>query len=370
MHNKRLLGIVLIISGIGMGVFSIWQIAHHDIFSQKSASTITSEVVKLPQEQNPQITLFAMNSIFKYHKPPQTPDNSTRIISDEYVIIATGDVIPARSVNSTMVRKNSFTYPFEKTADFLQSADITAVNLESPLIKNCQVTIEGMVFCGSEKAAEGLVFAGIDVVSLANNHAGDYGLEGIENTKRILEKNHIKVIGVGEAAMLKVRDKTFGFFGFSDIGGKKYRIAQAEGGEVEKQVNFLKQQADFVVVFFHWGTEYTANPTERQKMLAHAAIDAGADLIIGNHPHWVQGAEMYKGKFITYAHGNFIFDQMWSQETREGVIGKYTFDKKDLKSVEFYPIIIENYSQPRFAKEEEAGEVLARMENASLTLMK
>jgi poly-gamma-glutamate synthesis protein (capsule biosynthesis protein) len=80
--------------------------------------------------------------------------------------------------------------------------------------------------------------------------------------------------------------------------------------------------------------------------LAHAAIDAGADFIIGNHPHWVQGVEIYKGKWITYAHGNFIFDQMWSYETRVGVIGKYTFYDDTLIGVEFIPIRIDNYAQP------------------------
>ena len=92
-------------------------------------------------------------------------------------------------------------------------------------------------------------------------------------------------------------------------------------------IQALKRQVDFVIVAFHWGIEYTALPTQEQRGIAHQAIDAGADLILGNHPHWVQATEKYQGKYITYAHGNFVFDQMWSQETREGVVGKYTFDQ-------------------------------------------
>ena len=104
--------------------------------------------------------------------------------------------------------------------------------------------------------------------------------------------------------------------------------------------------------------------------MAHTAIDAGADLIIGNHPHWVQGVEEYKGKYITYAHGNYVFDQMWSQETREGVLGKYTFNNKQLINIEFIPIIIENYSQPRFATETEANNILQRMKESSSEISK
>ena len=102
--------------------------------------------------------------------------------------------------------------------------------------------------------------------------------------------------------------------------------------------------------------------------IAHMAVDAGADLIIGNHPHWVQGVEMYKGRFIAYAHGNFIFDQMWSRETREGVVGRYTFYGTKLIDVEYRPILIEDYSQPHFVEGQEAESILNRMREASAVL--
>lgn len=125
-----------------------------------------------------------------------------------------------------------------------------------------------------------------------------------------------------------------------------------------------------MIVAFHWGTEYTSTPNSTQIELAHSTIEAGADLIIGNHPHWVQGIEQYKGKFISYSHGNFIFDQMWSQETKEGVLGKYTFNNDGLINVEFIPVIIDEYSQPRFATKAEADRVLQRMKESSLAINK
>lgn len=305
-----------------------------------------------------------VNSIFRYYDPTQESATDNQF----YTLIATGDVIPARSVNAKMVQLNNFNYPFEKTADFLKAADLVFINLESPLVPNCQVTQEGMSFCGDPKAVEGLVYAGVNVASLANNHAGNRGISGIESTVSILKQNNIAITGSGEAAIVNVRDKKFGFLGYNDIGSQEAGIAWADNEQVQKEIADLKNKVDFVIVAFHWGVEYVSTPTARQIELVHLAIDSGADLIIGNHPHWVQGVEQYKGKFIAYSHGNFVFDQMWSQETREGVIGKYVFDKEGLADVKFYPVIIENYAQPRFATQEEALEILDRMKESTLKL--
>ncbi len=268
------------------------------------------------------------DQIFDYIDPKLASEKNTQ--SNVYTIIATGDVIPARSVNAALVRQNNFTFPFEKTIDVLRSADAVFINLESPLVTNCLVTTAGMSFCGDPRFIEGLLYAGVSVANIANNHAGNYGASGIAQTVESLKKNNISVIGNGRAATLLIRGKKFGFLGYTDIGSKEEGVAWANTTEIQKDIQVLKKEVDYVLVSFHWGTEYTATPTERQREIAYAAIDAGADLIIGNHPHWVQGTELYKGKHIAYAHGNYIFDQMWSQETREGVLGKYIFSDSGL----------------------------------------
>ncbi|MFH0863979.1 MAG: CapA family protein [Candidatus Gottesmanbacteria bacterium] len=301
-----------------------------------------------------------VSDIFKYQDPDFSGYNP-----NEIVLLATGDVILARSVNSLMVSKNNFLYPFEKTANFLKNSDITFINLESPLIPNCATTVEGMVFCGSENAVAGLVFSGVDVVSIANNHMADQGEDGINNTTNILMKNNIAVTGNGNPAILTAKGKKFGFLGYNDISERYDLLPKPDDILLQKDIYKLKQKVNYVIVAFHWGVEYTASPSARQVELAHMAIDNGADLVIGNHPHWVQGIEQYEGKLITYAHGNFVFDQMWSPETREGVIGKYVFGNNGLKSVNFYPIIIENYAQPRFAQKEEAVKILEKMKATS-----
>jgi len=302
---------------------------------------------------------LSTNSIFNYINPEQESQKNDN--KKEYVIIATGDVILARSVNYKMVQQNNFNYPFEKTVNFLKSADAVFINLESPLIPNCKTTIEGMIFCGDERDVQGLVYAGVTIASIANNHIGNYGIYGINNTVNILNKNNIQVTGNEKPTIITIRNKKFGFLGYNNIGSKEPGIAWADLPQLQEDIQNLKKQADFVIVAFHWGVEYVSSPNDFQIELAHGAIDAGADLIIGNHPHWVQGVELYKNKFITYAHGNYIFDQMWSQETREGVLGKYIFNENGLKSVKFVPIIIDNYSQARFADEIEATKILNRM---------
>lgn len=309
---------------------------------------------------------LTLDTIFQFIATPETSMVKTN--NNEYNILATGDVIPARSVNYLMTKQNNFIFPFEKVAPVLKSHDLLFINLETPLIHNCPVTVEGMIFCGSQKVVQGLRAIQTNIVSLANNHSGNHGLEGLVSTEKLLGDNGIAVTGTGEAVIKTVRGKRFGFLGFNDIGAPENGIAWADEVKIKNQISKLKNQTDFVIVTFHWGTEYKHDPDQKQIDLAHLAIDSGADLIIGNHPHWVQGVEQYKNKFITYAHGNLVFDQMWSEETREGVIGQYIFNDTGLKEVHFYPVIIDNYSTPRFTNEKEGVKILNDMKESSLKL--
>ncbi len=314
------------------------------------------------------IKILSLDSVLQYVDPIQASVKNNH--PDEYTIIATGDVIPARSVNSKLVGLQNFTFPFEKTVSFLKSADAVFINLETPLIHNCKPTLEGMIFCGDYQAAEGLVYAGVTVASIANNHAGNYGIDGVTNTIELLKQNKIQVTGNGEPTIVTIRDKKFGFLGYNDIGTKEQGIEWADIPHLQQEIQNLKKKVDFVIVAYHWGVEYVSLPSKRQIELGHVSVDAGADLIIGNHPHWVQGVEQYKGKFITYAHGNYVFDQMWSRKTREGVLGKYTFNKNGLIHVAYVPIIIDTNLQPRFASQTEANTILARMKTSSETIRK
>jgi poly-gamma-glutamate synthesis protein (capsule biosynthesis protein) len=343
---------------IGKGAFFL---PTKDLVSHQKIGQISVKPTDAALETKEQaIGEYTLESIFKL--PHQLPVRSgLPVIS----VIATGDVIPARSVNYQINQRKDFTWPYLKTVEVLKSADITFINLETPLIKNCPLTQEGMSFCGDSRNIEGLVYAGVDVASLANNHAGNKGKAGVEETIKGLEKVGIKSTGANNnPAIVEVRGIKFAFLGYNDIE-KTPVVTSADEGKMEKEINEARRKADVVVVQFHWGTEYQTEVEERQKQLGHLAIDLGADLVIGNHPHWIKPVEKYKGKFITYAHGNFVFDQEWSQKTKEGVVGKYIFIGKKLVDIEYLPVEIKDYGQPYFLEGEKKQQILDQMYEAS-----
>lgn len=291
------------------------------------------------------------------HLPISLKGNSTqknntsknKLKQPTVTLIATGDVVLGRSVNYQMIKFKNFSWPFENIKEILKNADLSFISFEAPLVKNCPTTVEGMVFCGDPRGIKGLIESGVDIVNLASNHMADYGQEGIENTVKLMEDNGIKVVGIEgrEVVYQKIKGITFAFLGFNDITGGRPPVLEAKNELVKKLINEARKKAEVVIVGFHWGTEYRSTPDQRQIELARLAAESGADLIIGNHPHWIQNDEYYKKTYIKYAHGNLIFDQMWSEETKKGVIGRYFFENNRLKNKEFIPVYIENYGQPR-----------------------
>jgi hypothetical protein len=282
-------------------------------------------------------------------------------------IIATGDVIPARYTDVTIRSLgNDFLYPVAAAKEITAAADLTVVNLEAPLIDGCPYHDSGLIFCGQTGFTAALVAAGVDVATLENNHIGNYGPAGIAETQEALASAGIDFADRDTPAVRDVRGLKFGFLAFNGVEETLEREAMTA------QIQALRPRVDVLAVAFHWGAEYVSLPQAAPGVaaddpveIAHLAVDAGADLIIGNHPHWVQAVEMYKGKFIAYAHGNFIFDQMWSYETRLGVIGRYTFYDDVLVGVEFVPTLIENYARPVPMQGAEAQAVLDGMKAAS-----
>lgn len=261
-------------------------------------------------------------------------------------LLATGDVMLGRSVNFQSYQKKDWRWPFLKTADFLKEANLTFINLESPLVTDCPLTQEGMIFCGDLKNIEGLVFAGVDIANLANNHTANYQQKGLETTIEALNLNDILSVGVNSLVLKEVKGVKFAFLGYNDISSPQPGVANVDEEKIKKEINEARGEAEIVIVAFHWGQEYVSQPSQRQKYLGYLAIDAGADLVIGNHSHWIQPIEIYKGKLITYSHGNFIFDQMWSLKTKQGIIGQYIFIDQQLADVQYFPVLINDYGQP------------------------
>ena len=299
-----------------------------------------------------------------FHPAYHVPIDPSRIRT----LLVTGDVIPARGVAYFAAVRHDYLWPFRPTAAYTRNADITYINLEAPLFTGCPVSPkESFTFCGDPRFVNGMTLMGADVANLANNHLSNYGAEGINLTQNLLNQRGIQTSGLGPVAVIDVRGVKFGFIGFNGVGRAIDKEALKQG------IARARQLADIVVVQFHWGKEYERLPKadpgvptpDDPVVIGHEAIDWGADIVIGNHPHWYQGIEIYHGKLITYAHGNFVFDQMWSEETREGVIGTYTFYGTQLVSATWKPYRIYDYGQPVFMNPKDSATALQTMEAAS-----
>lgn len=331
--------------------------------NQKKSTSSTTQNVAQKKTRIPEVSLA---SVFSEKATDLGNLDQGKLIT----LIATGDVIPARGANWPAVKSGNFNYNWEKTADYLKTGDITLINLEAPLMKSCPLSTSGFTFCGHSRHVEGMVFAGVDVANITNNHIGNYGAAGIAETKQILEKNSIGWSGFSRLEIKEVKGVKLGFLGYNAVGTALNRVG------VEREIKLADPKVDILVVSIHWGDEYVAVPTKAPGIapddpveLGHLIIDAGADLIIGNHPHWVQAMELYKDKYIAFAHGNFIFDQTWSIETQEGVVGEYIFYDKKLISVRYKPIVVDKSYRPVFVEGERAQTILKRMKDASHQLL-
>ena len=316
---------------------------------------------QIPQEVDADILSLEPITIEKIFSNKEIPFEKENV----WTLIATGDVMLGRTVNYKTLKYKNYKWAFENISPLLNSADITFINLENPFYENCPIKNEGMIFCSDVKHIEGLKYAGIDIASLANNHTMNYGLRGIELTKQKLEENEIQTVGIENPVYRNINNIKVAFLAYNQIeclGGS----ACIDEELIKSDIREAKEnKADLIVIMYHWGSEYTHIPSEYQRNLAHLSIDSGADLILGNHPHWYQPVEIYNDKLIMYSHGNLIFDQMWSQKTREGIIGKYTFYKNHLVDVKFTPVLIEDFGQPRILEGEEAFTIIENLKNIS-----
>jgi poly-gamma-glutamate synthesis protein (capsule biosynthesis protein) len=209
-------------------------------------------------------------------------------------------------------------------------------------------------------------------VSLANNHIRDAGAAGILQTIANVTKRGIAVSGAGKnlaaartPAVLEAAGTKVAILGYDAIAGSYHATATKIGSAPLTAANVKADVAkaraagaDIVIVFPHWGTEYDPTPFANQKRLAHMAIDAGADMVIGNHAHWAAAMEIYDGKPIWYALGNFVFDQTWSEPTMEGITLELTFRGTELVQVRLRPHIILDKAQPNFLDPAGSGRVV------------
>lgn len=295
--------------------------------------------------------------------------------NSELILAAVGDIMLSRVVADKIDRYGE-DYPFRAVKTWLAEAEIVFGNLETPLTSGRRILTGEMVFRANPSLATTLKNYNFSILSLANNHTMNFGHEGIRQTFSSFDKAALTYVGAGENLLEARQAKYFegqgiklAFLAYndSDVVPLSYSADENLPGTAFMDLEAMtvavrqaKSQADFVIVSVHSGQEYEAVHSRRQEEFSRAAIDAGAELVIGHHPHVVQDAEIYKGKLIFYSLGNFIFDQMWSPETRQSLGVKIFFTPKGISRARLYPFRIDDYSQPNSIRGEAAREILER----------
>ncbi len=307
---------------------------------------------------------------------------------DPIVLRATGDILPVRCTLEKLQARADFTYPFHELGPWLAEADIAVGSLDAAISDagvpfGCTETFSLM---SPAAAAEGFAYAGLDVMTVATNHVKDCGQaacgdDAFFDTLANLRANGVEPVGGGpdlaearRPAIIEAGGVRFAFLGYDEIATYYHADVDTPGTAplleeyVREDIAAASAIADVVVFQPQWGVEYVAEPTLNQQLLAEAAVEAGADLVIGNHPHWVQAAQVIDDVFIAYALGNFLFDQDWSLETQQGVVLEAAFHDDQLRGVRYFPIHIYDETQPRFADEDEGRQIMDRIWDASATL--
>jgi poly-gamma-glutamate capsule biosynthesis protein CapA/YwtB (metallophosphatase superfamily) len=298
----------------------------------------------------------------------QPPASAVPAKRDERTLLFVGDIMLSRAVGARMQAEKDWAYPFEKIAGALRAADLTIGNLECPVSDQGKNQYHLYSFRADPKALGGLNEAGFGVVSLANNHMYDWGAPALLDTVRRVREAGVRTVGAGQndleahyPLVVDLAGVRLAFLAYVDVepkdataGPDRPGVAWLEAERVVADIRFARSLADVLVVLPHWGIEYAKLPSRNQVALAHQMIDAGADLVIGSHPHVVQPVEPYHSRWIAYSLGNFVFDQKDSA-THKGLMLKVTLHGKQVGDLMMIPISINPRFQPEVATERETA---------------
>lgn len=293
---------------------------------------------------------------------PQSPATPIINVSDtnEATMVFVGDIMLSRGIGKIMAEQNNWLYPFEHVRTYLQKADLVFGNLEGPISGRGRNQGSIYSFNADPSTVSGLVDSHVSVLSVANNHIFDYGSDAFLDTLAILRLSGIDAVGGGinfeDAHRPLVRDVKgikVAFLGYTNLLprslGEKNSIPATSylDEEIMKHdIETAKTLADIVVVSFHWGDEYHTKHNDFQERVAHEAINAGASLVVGHHPHVVQEVEEYRGGYIAYSLGNFIFDQNFSEDTSKGLLLEIKMNNKKISGIKTMGVSFNSSFQP------------------------
>lgn len=279
-------------------------------------------------------------------QPIDKPEVNKRLTNidanNDIRILLGGDVMLGRSVTvESLDKMKDSTFPFRNIQPLFSNADLVFLNLETPIITNCPRQTSGMVFCAPSEMLSG-ISGEKTLVTLANNHTLNHGEMGILETIDHLNERNISHTGRTKLVVKTIQGIRFGFLGFDKDQQNNPVMSESE----IKLITDSRQAVDVLLVALHWGVEYNAHPTKGQITLAEKLSALDVDVIVGHHPHWVQDVTTIGKTTVFYSLGNLVFDQMWSEETRKGLLVKLTYHGKNLKKQELIHTYIKEIGQP------------------------
>ena len=310
-------------------------------------------------------------------KPAPTSSAAEESPDEPITVNLVGDILLDSTVGAN-IKKYGADYPFKQTADLLADADVTFGNLETSVSTRGKPADKQFTFRSRPETLQGLVDAGFDGVSVANNHTLDYGVTALQDTLANLDKYKLGHTGAGDNEeeafrpyVQEVRGKKVAIIGISRVlpegswyaGMNKPGIAQ--GYLMEPMMTYIKKavsESDYTIVFIHWNKETKDYPEDYARTYAKAFIDAGADAVIGAHSHCLQGIEWYKGKPVFYSLGNFIFTSK-SEKSSQSMILKLSF-LDDRVGASVTPVQIVN-TQARLKDDKYNQSIIAKLNKIS-----
>lgn len=309
----------------------------------------------------------------------QEPENIQPVESVTLTVSAAGDCTIGTdeqfdknsNFDAFYIVKKDPAYFFQNVREILSADDLSIINMEGTLTESTDRQEKTFAFKGDPKYTQILTEGSVEAANLANNHSKDYGEQSYTDTIQYLESAGITTFGYDRTAVMEIKGVKVGLVGI-------YVLADGMGRQqqVIDNIQAVKNQgAQVVIVSFHWGTEKSNYPDDTQKTLAHTAIDSGADLVLGHHPHVLQGIEKYKGKNIVYSLGNFCFGGNRNPSDKDTMIFQqtFTFENGILVQDDVTNIIpcsvssVQQYNdyQPTPLEGEEADRVLQKIQEFS-----
>ncbi|WP_291549657.1 CapA family protein [Clostridium sp. HMP27] len=295
---------LLIMSGI------ISYILYYSVTNEKTA-------VKPTETRKPQNTSKEENNKPKDNEPKQ--DVKTNVLlsfAGDSTIGHDANFGFANSLPAVLQKNgNDYSYFFKNVLPIFKNDDLSVVNLETTFTNSNSRKAKQFNFKADPEYAKSLTLGSVEAVNISNNHIYDYNKEGFNDTVNTLKSNDVGFFGEGYKYTKDINGGKFGFLGYTGFYADETFFKK-----LKSDIQSFKDEGRIVIINFHWGAENMYYPVESQTLIAHTAIDNGADLIIGHHPHVVQGIEQYKGKIIAYSLGNFCFGGNFNPKDKDTFI--------------------------------------------------